>query len=166
MVIAQGLQRFVAPCGEIDDLDDPSVALLDAARPHVTICLSSEETDRWDARHPGALGDLLGLTRRIVRTLGADGADIQTRDGDADRTLHVPALPAEVIDTTGAGDVFATALILAMRAGDQVAGRLAAACAAACVERRGPAPLPARTELLSRAGLVPADLPGAQGDRS
>lgn len=171
MVIAQGLQRSVATDGAIDGLDAPSPALHAAARPDVTLCLSAEETDAWDARHPGALGDLLGRCRRLVRTLGADGAEIRTRESDADRILRVPALPADVRDTTGAGDVFATALILAMRAGDQVAGRLAAACAAACVERRGAAPLPARAELITRAGLLPADLApaglgeDAQGDR-
>ena len=165
-VIAQGLQRSVGPDGAIVERDAPSEALLDTARPAATLCLSAEETDRWTAHHPGALGDLVARCRRVVRTLGADGAEVRTRDGDAERILRIPALPAEVIDTTGAGDVFATALILAMRAGDQVAGRLAAACAAACVERRGSAPLPARAELLTRAGLVPADLDGAQGDRS
>jgi ribokinase len=175
MVIAQGLQRSVAADGAVAELDAPSTALLEAARPDVTLCLSEEETGRWDAHHPGALGALLGRCRRIVRTLGAEGAEIRTRDGDADRILHVPALPAAVVDTTGAGDVFATALILAMRAGDQVAGRLAAACAAACVERRGPAPLPARAAILDRAGiprweavragLSPGDLEGTQGDQ-
>ena len=164
-VIAQGLQRTVAPDGTIEHLDMPSPALRDAARSHVTLCLSAEETGRWESRSPGALGELVARSRRLVRTLGADGAEIRTRDGGAERTHHVPALPADVVDATGAGDVFATALILAMRAGEGTAGRLAAACAAACVERRGSAPLPARAELLTRAGLVPADLERAQGDR-
>ena len=100
-----------------------------------------------------------------------EGAEIRTHAGDAEVVRHIPALPAQVVDATGAGDVFATALILAMRAGDDVAGRLAAACAAACVERPGSAPLPTRAELITRAGLQPADLvpaglgAGAQGDR-
>ena len=164
-LIAQGLQRSVASDGTIDHLDAPSEALRDAARPHVTLCLSADETEHWESSSPGALADLVAHSRRLVRTLGADGAEIRTRDGDSERTRHVPALPANVVDATGAGDVFATALILAMRAGEGVAGRLAAACAAACVERPGSAPLPARTELLTRAGLVPADLERAQGDR-
>ena len=171
-LIAQGMQRSIAADGAIEELDAPSEALLDAARPDVTLCLSSDETDRWPA---GALGHLAGRSRRIVRTLGAAGAEIRTRDGDDDRTLHIPALPATVVDTTGAGDVFATALILAVRAGEDVAGRLAAACAAAFVERRASAPLPARTELEARAGiprsgetragLNSSDEPRARGDR-
>ncbi len=162
-LIAQGMQRRVAADGTIEELDAPSEALRDAARSSVTLCLSSDETDRWPE---GAVADLAGRSRRVVRTLGAAGAEIQTRDGDGDRTLRVPALPATVVDTTGAGDVFATALILAVRAGEDVAGRLAAACAAACVERRASAPLPARTELEARAGIAPgANDVRAQGDR-
>lgn len=162
-LIAQGMQRRIAADGMIEELDVPSEALLDAARPSVTLCLSSQETDHWPA---GALAGLAGRSRRIVRTLGAAGAEIRTRDGGDDRTLHIPALPATVVDATGAGDVFATALILAVRAGEDVAGRLAAACAAACVERRASAPLPARTELEARAGLTSgATDVRAQGDR-
>ena len=162
-LIAQGMQRRIAADGTIEELDAPSEALRSAARSSVTLCLSSDETDRWPA---GALADLAGRSRRVVRTLGAAGAEIRTRDGDDDRTLHIPALPATVVDATGAGDVFATALILAVRAGEDVAGRLAAACAAACVERRASAPLSARTELEARAGIAPgANDVRAQGDR-
>ena len=179
-LLAQGLQRAVAPDGTIDELDAPSEALLDAARPRVTICLSAEDTARWE---PASWNALVRHSRRVVRTLGAAGAEIRTRLGDGtgsgERVHLVPALPAAVIDTTGAGDVFATALILAMRAGDpdgdpavdsageEVAGRLAAACAAACVERRGAASLPSRAELEARAGIVPApQRDGVQRDRA
>jgi len=166
-LLAQGLQRRVGEDGTIEDLRAPSAALLDAARPHVTVCLSAEETAGWA---PGDLHALVARSRRVVRTLGAAGAEIRTRTVGGEDVRSVPALPAEVVDATGAGDVFAAALILAMRAGEDVAGRLAAACAAACVERPGAAPLPARAELEARAGIVPAtpgDIPGerAQGDR-
>ncbi|MSQ31406.1 MAG: hypothetical protein EXR64_05205 [Dehalococcoidia bacterium] len=146
-------------------------AVLDAARPGVTICLSAEETARWAPGHWDALGR---RARRVARTLGAAGAEIRTRTGFGPtagaRVRTVLALPAAVVDTTGAGDVFATALILAMRAGvgvDGAAGRLAAAYAAACVERCGAAPLPTRAALEARAGVRPgAQQDGARGDDS
>lgn len=171
-VIAQGLQRTVGSDGTIEHLERPSAALLDAARPGVTICLSAEETARWSS---DAVDSLVARSRRVVRTLGAGGAEIRTRVAGMDgveRVRQVPALDAAVVDTTGAGDVFATALILAMRTGDEVAERLAAACAAACVERHGSASLPARAELEDRAGITPdsrsdrSGRDGAQGDRS
>ena len=158
-VIAQGIQRRISHDGTMHDLDVVSAGLFHAARPNVALCLSAEETDRWP---DGSLEVLVRRAVRVVRTLGAEGAEIRTARG----THHIAPLPAEVVDTTGAGDVFATALILAMRAGEDVAGRLAAACAAACMERRGSAPLPARSELEARAGITPGASFVAQGDRS
>ncbi|MGE3856251.1 MAG: carbohydrate kinase family protein [Dehalococcoidia bacterium] len=163
-VIAQGLQRVVAPDGAIAEATAPTDALLAVARPDVTLLLSDDDVTGWSA---GDLEAVAARCRRFVRTRGARGAEIRDRDG----VRRVEAVAAQPVDTTGAGDVFATALILAMRAGDDVAGRLAAACAAACVERPGSAPLPARAELITRAGLVPADLApagigeGARGER-
>ena len=45
-LIAQGMQRRVAADGAVEELDAPSEALLAAARSDVTLCLSSQETDR------------------------------------------------------------------------------------------------------------------------
>ena len=160
-LLAQGLQRAVANDGAIEHLDTPSAALIDAARPGVTVCLSAEETAGWSRSD---LAALVARSKRVVITYGSAGADIRSARGASITSTHIPALAAEVIDTTGAGDVFATALILAMRAGEDVAGRLAAACAAACVERPGSAPLPARSDLEARAGVTP-DWTRAQGDR-
>ncbi|MSQ29576.1 MAG: hypothetical protein EXR68_03700 [Dehalococcoidia bacterium] len=155
-LLAQGLQRAVAPDGAIAELDGPTAALLDPARPEVTICLSEEEAARWEPGHSdsGDWNALVARSRCVVVTREALGAEIRTPAG----SHFVPALPARVVDATGAGDVFATALILAVRAGEEVAGRLAAACGAACVERRGVAPLPARAELEARAGITPDSL--------
>ena len=77
------------------------------------------------------------------------------------------SMPANMVDTTGAGDVFATAFILALAnapAGGNVAmgiveaGRLASAFAAAKVERVGPVVLPAR------AALTPVPSPRGRRD--
>ena len=158
-LLAQGLGRQVAADGAITDPASPSQVFFDVARPNVTLFLSAEETAGWA---PGDLDALVARSKRVVRTFGRDGAEIRTAAG-----VHaIEALPATLVDATGAGDVFATALILAMRAGDEVAGRLAAACAAACVERIGSAPLPARTELETRAGIAASERSRAQGDRT
>lgn len=154
-LLAQGLQRRVDAEGAVTHLDAPSEALRDAARPNVTVFMSEEETSPWPA---GALGDLARRAGRVVLTRGDHGALVMR----AGETIEVPAQRVEAIDPTGAGDVFATAFILGVRAGDRAAGRLAAAMAAAAVTVRGPAPLPARATIESRllASDVPGDAPG------
>jgi ribokinase len=81
---------------------------------------------------------LIDACARVVVTEGADGATIHRADCPS---LHVDAAAANAVDTTGAGDVFATAFMLALAAGssDDAAARLASASAAAAVERPGAA---------------------------
>jgi ribokinase len=91
----------------------------------------------------------------VVLTLGSDGAIWR----DADQRLHVPAMPVQVVDTTGAGDTF-TGYLLASLAGGlpvETAMRRAVCAAGLCVSRAGAADsIPAATavderlELLSR----------------
>ena len=153
-LLAQGLQRLLAPNGTVIHRDAPSEALRAAAQDRVTIFLSEEEVAHWSEDDRD---EIAARAHALVITRGPEGAEVRTRD----HTDRIKALPAEVIDTTGAGDVFAAALILAMRAGDDVAERLAAGYAAASVERRGPAPLPAREEIAARAALSLTADPGA-----
>lgn len=56
--------------------------------------------------------------RAVVTTLGGKGAVVT--DADATAT-EVPAVPAEVVDTTGAGDAFAGVLAARLAAGDTLA---------------------------------------------
>ncbi|MDA1010434.1 MAG: carbohydrate kinase family protein [Chloroflexi bacterium] len=145
-VLAQGLQRSVLPDGTIAHRAQPSSILLDAARPQVSIFLSRDEIRLWPA---GAIEHLAARSARVVVTEGEAGAVVFTRRG----SHRIVPVPARAIDTTGAGDVFATALILAVRAGEEFAERLAAACSAAAIEVAGPGALPSLREIQQRAAL-------------
>jgi sugar/nucleoside kinase (ribokinase family) len=71
---------------------------------------------------------------RVVLTRGADGA--------AFRGHEVPALPADVVDTTGAGDAFCAGFLAAWTTSEEVEPslRAGARAAAACVAARGARP--------------------------
>ncbi len=88
----------------------------------------------------------------LVVTRGADGASWYAR-GTPD--IHVPALAAHVVDTTGAGDCFTGALAAALDAGaePEAAMRFASAAASLQVARPGAAAaMPARAEILALVG--------------
>ncbi|WP_319520503.1 PfkB family carbohydrate kinase [uncultured Martelella sp.] len=87
--------------------------------------------------------------RQVVLTAGTDGAMLSTAGGDF---IHVPAVKAKAIDTTGAGDTFMGAALAsaALRGGmlDQRAISHAAAASALTVARRGTRrAFPSRDEL-------------------
>ncbi|RIX31153.1 carbohydrate kinase family protein [Amnibacterium setariae] len=74
----------------------------------------------------------------VAVTLGREGS-LLARGGDV---RHVPALPADVVDVTGAGDAYAAGLLAALLAGedDGGAGAAGAALAARAVSRVGARP--------------------------
>jgi sugar/nucleoside kinase (ribokinase family) len=82
---------------------------------------------------------LAGGRREVVVTLGPQGA-LWT---DGERVERAPALAAEAVDTTGAGDAFAAGLLAARAAGAEPAEQLARGCAlaAAAVAVPGARPL-------------------------
>ena len=85
-------------------------------------------------------------------TLGARGAMLL----EGDRLHHVPGLPVEVLDTTGAGDVFRGAFIAALLRGDSPANilRFANAAAALSCTRLGAIDgIPAMDEVQRALGL-------------
>ena len=140
-LLGQGLQREVGRHGRVRHAPGPSAALLSALDERTTLFVSDEEIAGWDE---GALGTVVKATERVVVTRGALGAEVFC---GSDSVL-VPAPAASSVDTTGGGDVFATAFMIALANGadDAEAGRLAAELAAAAVERVGVAELP-RAEL-------------------
>jgi ribokinase len=90
--------------------------------------------ERWDdaAREIAALGPSL-----VVVKLGADGALVHDRRTGA--TTTVPATPATVVDTTGAGDAYCGAFLAALVRGEAPveAARWASAAASFAVEAFG-----------------------------
>ena len=74
--------------------------------------------------------ELLSQVPMVLLTRGRRGADLLTRDG----TRAIPTRPVDEVDATGAGDVFATAFMIAYHeTRDPVAATVFGCCAAACV---------------------------------
>ena len=142
---------------------------IEAARPKTPAILDAVTIPIFAEHVPGDLTGERDIERalRILRqrhagmlvvTLGARGAAML----DGDRFIRQPAFPVDVIDTTGAGDVFRAGFIYALLRGDTPEGILRFACAAAGVELHPPRrhrqrPLPRRSQRAARLGSgVPA----------
>ena len=124
----------------------PVTSDIEAARPKTPAILDAVTIPMFAEHVPGDLtGErnlevALGILRQrhagmLVVTLGARGALMLA----GDRVIRQPAFPVDVIDTTGAGDVFRAGFIYALLRGDAPEGILRFACAAAAVSctRRG-----------------------------
>ncbi|MGY6502127.1 MAG: ribokinase [Acidimicrobiales bacterium] len=101
------------------------------------LALGFDETTTAPGAGPGGA--------EVVITLGAHGV----RAGGE----RIPALPAEVVDPTGAGDAFSAALAVALAEGADVveAARWAAAAGAMATERAGAqSAMPTRSEIDAR----------------
>ena len=92
-----------------------------------------------------AIEAVRGHCEIAVVTCSADGSVIVT----ADDTVRVPAHPTEVLDTTGAGDLYAAGFIYAYTEGLDLAtcGRLGSAAAAEVISHLGARPLVPLTEI-------------------
>jgi len=91
--------------------------------------------------------------RAIVITDGANGALL----GNGDGVVHVDAVPvAEVVDTTGAGDLFAAGVAFGATRGmsAESCGRLGTLCAAEAISHLGARPSSELAELARGAGLL------------
>jgi ribokinase len=115
-------------------------ALLDDRVRHADIAFGSH-VDVPPGTHPS---DHLYRFDRIVMTNGADGA----RQYSAEGVIHQPAYPAEVVDTTGAGDAFLAGYLATyahgLRGGEE-ALRNGARWASVMVSMRASVPPPWRT---------------------
>lgn len=84
-------------------------------------------------------------SRVVVQTEGARGCDTFTRD----QQFHTPAFPVEVVDTTGAGDVFHGAFLVGLLNGWDLARivRFSSAAAALACRKLGRAGFPTLPEV-------------------
>ena len=85
----------------------------------------------------------------IIVTLGESGSHIRTRSIDR----HIPAFPAKVVDTTGAGDTFSAAFAVAIGEGKEIVDAVTFATLAAgmSVEKEGVVEsIPTRDEVEGR----------------
>ena len=86
--------------------------------------------------------------RIVVQTLGAEGSVTVTRD----ERFHTPAFAVDVIDTTGAGDVFHGAYIVGLHHGwalAQVAQFATAVSAIKCTGLGGRGPIPSYDQVIA-----------------
>jgi sugar/nucleoside kinase (ribokinase family) len=96
----------------------------------------------------GAAADYARHCRCVALTHGGAGVTLFV----GGEPSHIPAAPAQAVDTNGAGDVFAAAMLLQLfETGDPAAAAwFAAAAAAAAVEGRGTAGIATRAGVFAR----------------
>lgn len=130
----QGWLRHLRPDRTVETTP---ATLLELPLEGVQVVIFSEE----DVQNDEALA--LALSTRVplvVLTRAERGATLLTQGTAVD----IPALPAEVVDPTGAGDVFAAAFLSALQQGQppEAAARWACATAAFAIEAPGATGLP------------------------
>ena len=125
-------------CRVILNLAPPTPLPAEALR-HLNVLVVNRAEGAWLGAHVHAGGDAAGLHVAlgvtVVRTLGADGAEWAGPAGAG----SVPAVPVEVVDTTGAGDCFVGTLAWQPGAdgiGRSSIERAVAAASAACSAAR------------------------------
>jgi ribokinase len=91
--------------------------------------LTGEPADSLDAAAAAARSLVRRGTAAVVVTLGEMGALVCS----ADEVTHVPAIPVEVVDTTGAGDAFSAGIAVGLA--ERMPLRSAAQFAVCCGSR-------------------------------
>ncbi len=95
--------------------------------------------------------EFLNYTSLVILTEYRDGSTVYRRTGAEVEAVPIPPRPANELDPTGAGDIFATAFLLRLAAtGDPLdAARFANVTASFGVEERGVAGVPTHAEVLA-----------------
>ncbi len=95
--------------------------------------------------------EFLNYTSLVILTEYRDGSTVYRRTGAEVETVQIPPRPANELDPTGAGDIFATAFLLRLAAtGDPLdAARFANVTASFGVEERGVTGVPTQAEVLA-----------------
>jgi sugar/nucleoside kinase (ribokinase family) len=129
----------------------------EAILPHLSVLVLSLEDIDFDLSRMDPWFNHIGL---IVLTEYHDGSTIyqRQRDGSILQT-KIPPRPANELDPTGAGDVFATAFVIRLQeTGDpQQAARFANITASFNVEANGVAGIPTRAQVLEYMAANPVD---------
>lgn len=113
----------------------PAMALPDGAMDHISYLTPNEHEAALLFPHDGELSSLLKTYGgKLIVTLGEQGA-IGWENGEL---LHIPARPAHVVDTTGAGDTFNGAFAYALAEGYTFARALRFANIAASLSTERP----------------------------
>ena len=143
-LLAQGLLRDVGAFGEVRPVTDAALVVRSVGAPGVTVFVSSDDLGGQDLTPLAA-----GLAGLIV-THGASGVEVCV----GPQRFQVPPVPAGAQDATGAGDVFATAYMLALAldvvTDEQGAAELASVFAAHHVQHAGATPLLTLAEALAQ----------------
>ena len=116
-----------------------TVQLADYLTPNETELesLSGRPVSDANAATAAARAIMTGADQTVVVTMGAQGAQVVTRD----QSDTLPSFAVEALDTTGAGDAFNAALAVGLAEGKSLraAARFANAAAALCVTKAGAA---------------------------
>ena len=123
--------------------------------PHLNALILSIEDIDGDLRQ---VEEFLKYVRLVVLTEYRDGSTIYRRKSDSDlEIVPVPPRPANELDPTGAGDIFATAFLLRLdETGDPFdAARYANVTASFGVEGQGVSGIPSHEQVLDYMALHP-----------
>lgn len=116
--------------------------------PHLDVLILSIEDIDGELQ---LISEFLKYTSLVILTEYRDGSTVYRRTGSEVETVPVPPRPADELDPTGAGDIFASAFLLRLAAtGDPLdAARFANVTASFGVEERGVAGIPTHAEVLA-----------------
>lgn len=123
--------------------------------PHLSALVLSTEDLPKTPRGQEILQEFIAFCPLVALTQGPKGSTIF----QSGQVTRVPAYPAQEIEPTGAGDVYATAFLLHLRkSGDPIASARFANAAAACnIEKSGATGVPTLAEVEERMRLTPLD---------
>jgi len=129
----QGWLRRFGPRGVVERYIPEDFGFV--AGGHAVFC----SVEDLGAAHDRVVADLRARVPIVVVTEGARGSVVHT----AGTSRHVPAYPTREVDPTGAGDVFATAFLIALARGESphTAAIWGASAASIVIEDVGPAAL-------------------------
>jgi sugar/nucleoside kinase (ribokinase family) len=136
--------RYWDSVGTIKHAASPVPGGLQELPSNAFVVVSMEDLDH----RPDRKRDYSELARLVAVTNGRENACLY----HSGKGFEVPAFDAELVDPTGAGDVFAAALFVRyLECGDLMeAARFAHAAAALNIERRGVGAVPYRSEVEKR----------------